>query len=253
MSIWTFFNLRTTTCQGSRCGGLKPSLPGSAVRRVGPSAVEPNAPKMKILEGPIFPWLGIKLRQQCGENKISEKNIWGSLEPLPPQCSPQKVNKSSRWEAPGKWTRMWLAAEQMSPPTESTADPSRGEPRHLPFQPPGGRPQHKRKRDTPASLPFTLFLVDNGWKCSGLHLWCGSSSLCWETFDGSRRPHKRGTRSAAWRGAGKGETAPWRLLIRSHLSYGARPLILIGMSASARQRRLLCYHSKCARAINLNK
>lgn len=93
-----------------------------------------------------------------------------------------------------------------------------------------------RPRSPCASLPFipTLFLVDNGWNCSGLHLWCGSSSLCWETFDGS---HKRGTRS--WRGAEKGETVPLQLLIHSHLSYRARPLILIGTPASVCQRRLL--------------
>lgn len=57
--------------------------------------------------------------------------------PTPPHPLPQhhprpldKVNKSARWEAcaPGKLARMWLSAEQMSSPTESTPDPAHTEP-----------------------------------------------------------------------------------------------------------------------------
>lgn len=210
MSIWNFFGLQTTMCQGSGWGELKLSLPGSVVRRGGPPTLPPRR----------------SINHLAGKHQGSERGC----------------------DLPQNRCLLRLNQQQIRPTVSpDTFLSNRQEDNH-----------NKRGSGTPPiSLPFipTLFLVDNGWKWCDLHLWCESSSLCWEMFDGSHRPHKRGTRSrtVAWRGAGKGETTPWRLLIRSHLSYGAQPLILIGMPASVRLCRLRFYDSKCTRAINLNK
>lgn len=78
---------------------------------------------------------------------------------------------------------MWLSAEQMSSPTESTPDPAHTEPntflyttrRMTTTKGPASLLSHSRR-----GLVFFSFFADNGWKYSGLDVWCGFLFVfCW--------------------------------------------------------------------------
>lgn len=139
-------------------------------------------------------------------------------EPLRHKHPPYEINESPCWEAsaPGKLTRMWLTAEQMSFLTEITSDPSHSEPNTFLLT---------ARRITTTKGPLSVyshfrcgffFSVDNGWKYSGLRVWCGlffllvffmgfNGGVCWKQCDHSSQVQERGTGPQT-----KGQEKKWR-------------------------------------------